>query len=49
VLKQKFDACKEKDIFKEAKQEILKENITSTSGMKPVDEIRVYDMPSIFD
>jgi hypothetical protein len=24
---QKFDACKEKEIFKEARQEILKENI----------------------
>jgi hypothetical protein len=46
---QKFDACKEKEIFKEARQEILKENIVSTSGMKPVDEIPVYDMPSLFD
>jgi hypothetical protein len=27
----------------------LKENITSTSGTNPVDEIPVYDMPSLFD
>jgi hypothetical protein len=46
---QKFDAHKEKEIFKEARQEILKENIVSTSGTKPVDEIPVYDMPSLFD
>jgi hypothetical protein len=46
---QKFDARKEKEIFKEARQEILKENIVSTSGTKPEDEIPVYDMPSLFD
>jgi hypothetical protein len=39
---------KEKEIFKEARQDILKENIASTLGMKPVDEIPVYDMPSLF-
>jgi hypothetical protein len=38
--KQKFDVCKEKEIFKEARQEILKANIVSTSGMNPV-----YEMP----
>ena len=42
---QKFDACKEKEIFKEARQEILKENIASTSGTKPIDDIPMYDMP----
>jgi hypothetical protein len=41
--------CKEKEIFKEARQEILKENIVSTSRTKPKDEIPVYDMPSLFD
>ena len=46
---QKFDARNEKEIFKEAKQDILKENIVSTSGMKPIDEISVYDIPSLFD
>jgi hypothetical protein len=49
VPEQKFDVHKEKEIFKEARQEILKENIVSTSGTKPVDEIPVYDMPSLFD
>jgi hypothetical protein len=39
---------KEKEIFKEARQEILKKNITSTSRTKPVDEVTVYDMPSLF-
>jgi hypothetical protein len=46
---QKFDVCKEKEIFKEARQEILKENIASTSGTRPVYEISVYNMPSLFD
>jgi hypothetical protein len=46
---QKFDARKEKETFKEARQEILKENIASTSGTKPVDDIPVYDMPPLFD
>jgi hypothetical protein len=27
----------------------LKENIVSTSGTKPVDEVPVYDMPPLFD
>jgi autotransporter adhesin len=44
-----LDVCKEKEIFKEVSQEILKENIASTSGTKPVDEITVYNMPSLFD
>jgi hypothetical protein len=47
--KQKFDAHKEKYIFKEAIHEILKDNIASTSGTKPVDEVPVYDMPPLFD
>jgi hypothetical protein len=41
--------AKRKEIFKEARKEILKENIVSTSGTKPVDEIPVYDMPPLFD
>jgi hypothetical protein len=45
----KFDAHKEKEIYKEDRHEILKEKIASTSGMKLVDEIPVYDMPSLFD
>jgi hypothetical protein len=49
VLEQKFDARKEKEIFKEARHEILKENIASTSGKNPDDEIPVYDMPPLFD
>jgi hypothetical protein len=41
--------CKEKEIFKEDRHNILKENIMSTSGTKPLDEVPVYDMPSLFD
>jgi hypothetical protein len=39
----------EKEIFKEARQEILKENIVSTLGTNPIDEVSVYDMTSLFD
>jgi hypothetical protein len=46
---QKFDVRKEKETFKEAREDILKENITSTSGTNLVDEIPVYDMPPLFD
>jgi hypothetical protein len=45
----KFDVCKEKEIFKEARKESLKENISSTLGTKPIDEIPVYEIPSLFD
>jgi hypothetical protein len=38
-----------KETFKEAKQEILKENIASTLGTKPGDDVPVYDMPHLFD
>jgi hypothetical protein len=38
-----------KEIFKEVRQDILKENIASTSGKKPIDEIPFYDMPPLFD
>jgi hypothetical protein len=44
----KFDTCKEKETFKEARSDILKENIASTSGTKPVDDIPVYDMRHLF-
>jgi hypothetical protein len=46
---QNFDAHKEKETFKEARQEILKENIASTSGTNPGDDVPVYDMPHLFD
>jgi hypothetical protein len=46
---QKFDAHKKKEIFKEYKKEIMKENITSTSRKKKVNEIPLYDMPPLFD
>jgi hypothetical protein len=49
TIEYKFDAHKEKEIFKEARKDILKENIMSTSGKKPEDEIPVYGMPSLFD
>jgi hypothetical protein len=47
--KQKFDAHKEKETFKESKQEILKENIASTSGTKLIDEIPMYNMSPLFN
>jgi hypothetical protein len=46
---QHFDACKEKETFKEARQEILKDNIASTLGTKLGDDVPVYDMPHLFD
>jgi hypothetical protein len=45
---QKFDAFKE-DTFKEARHDILKENILSTSGNNPIDVVPLYDMPQLFD
>jgi hypothetical protein len=45
----KFYAHKEKETFKEATQAILKENIASTSRMKPVYHIPVYEMSPLFD
>jgi hypothetical protein len=41
--------AKKKEIFKEVKQEIRKENVLSTSGTMPIDEIPVYEMPPLFD
>jgi len=49
MLEHKFNAHKEKELFKESRQAILKENTMSTLGTKLVDEILVYDMPSLFD
>jgi len=40
---------KEKEIFKESRNEILKENIASTPGTKPVEDVPIYDMPPLFD
>jgi hypothetical protein len=40
---------KEKEIFKEDRKEILKENIASTLGTKLVNEIPVYVIPPLFD
>jgi hypothetical protein len=48
TLEQKFDACKEKETFKEAKWEILKENISSNLGTKAGDDVPMYDMPLMF-
>jgi hypothetical protein len=42
---QNFYVRKEKETFKEARQDILKENIASTLGTKPRDDVPVYDMP----
>jgi hypothetical protein len=39
---------KKKSIFKEARQDILKENIPSTLVTKPIDNVPVYDMPPLF-
>jgi hypothetical protein len=36
---------KENETFKQAIQEILQENIASTSGTKQGDDVPVYDMP----
>jgi hypothetical protein len=44
-----FDAHKEKETFKEVRQEILKENIAYTLGTNPGDDVPVYDMPHLFD
>jgi hypothetical protein len=46
---QNFDVCKEKETFKEARKEILKENIVSTLGTKLGDDVPLYDMPHLFD
>jgi len=46
---QNFDAHKEKETFKETRHDIVKDNIVSTSGTKPVDDIPVYGMPPLFD
>jgi hypothetical protein len=40
---------KENEIFKESRQDISKENITSTSRTKPMDDVSVYVMPPLFD
>jgi hypothetical protein len=47
--KHMFDALKEKEIFKEARKEILRENSVSNLGTKLVDEILVYEISSLFD
>jgi hypothetical protein len=44
-----FDACKEKEKFKEVRHEISKKNIASTSGTNPGYDVAVYDMPHMFD
>jgi hypothetical protein len=48
VPEKNFDVHKEKEIFKEDRQEILKEKNVSTLGTNPIDEIPVYDMPPFF-
>jgi hypothetical protein len=34
---------------KYARQDILQQNIASTSGTNPRDDVPVYDMPHLFD
>jgi hypothetical protein len=46
---QHLDVQKEKETFKEAEKEIMKENIACTSGTNPGDDVPVYDMPHLFD
>jgi hypothetical protein len=48
TTKHKFYVRKKNETFKEARQDILKENIASTSGTNPGDDIPVYDMPLLF-
>jgi hypothetical protein len=40
---------KENETFKEAKQDILKENVASNLGTKPRYDVPVYDMTHLFD
>ena len=46
---QHFDARKEEETFNEAIQEILKENIASTSNAQPRYDVPVYDMSHPYD
>jgi hypothetical protein len=45
----KFDVHKEKDTFKEARHEIQKENIASTSIAQQTQDPPMYEMPSSMD
>jgi hypothetical protein len=45
----RFDAEKEKETFKEARQEFLKKNVASTSTMQHTQDVPMYEMSSALD
>jgi hypothetical protein len=45
----KFDARKEKETFKEDKQEFLKKNVVSTLAMQQTQNSPMYKIPSSMD
>jgi hypothetical protein len=47
--RKKFDAKKEKEIFKKARQEFQKEDIATTSTVQQSKEAPKYEMPSLLD
>jgi hypothetical protein len=44
-----FDAGKEKEIFKEERQEFLKQDVASTSTVQHTQNIPIYDIPLSMD
>jgi hypothetical protein len=44
-----FDAQKEKETFKEARHEFLKQDVASTSVAQHTQNIPMYEMPSSMD
>jgi hypothetical protein len=44
-----FDAAKEKKIFKEARQEFLKQDVASTSTVQHTHNVPMYEMPLSMD
>jgi hypothetical protein len=47
--RKKFNAQKEKEIFKQARQEFHKEEIATTSTTQQSKEAPEYEMPSLLD
>jgi hypothetical protein len=47
--RKQFDAQKEKEIFKQARQEFQKEDIATTSTMQQSKEAPKYEMPPLLD
>jgi hypothetical protein len=45
----KFDAWKEKETFKEAKQEFLKQDVAYTSALQHTRNVPMYDIPLSMD